>query len=386
MRSTATRANPSAHGLLVDAIRSELSGEPARLDVGGRRDAEWQAVLACAEWHRVTTVIDVRLAATPSVPVWVNAELVAARAQRIARRLLREQVECDVLRVLGGEGIAAMPLKGAALTAAILPTGVERDMSDLDLLVAEAELDRAHELLAKAGYRSARGVGPWRHRPELLDPTGALPVELHRHVVEDPRDAARWPPAELWAGAEECGGWVLPRKEDLLTHVCLHFLAGRSVRSEGALSQLRDVAWIMATSRLDWQAFEAAARRHGVFERVRAVVGTARELGLVRDGYPLLDDTADGRAAVRRFIVGRVLVDRPQVPLGDAGHDARATLWWARVHFADRPAGELTGRPDRNALVASRSVAAWRLARQLGADPTQALRDHRTGRWLAGLD
>ncbi len=70
-----------------------------------------------------------------------------------AKRELRQ-----VQRVLDREGIPLMALKGVAYLAARLPPSGWRNLSDIDLLVPEQDIDRAEQALKQAGWVAQRRV------------------------------------------------------------------------------------------------------------------------------------------------------------------------------------------------------------------------------------
>ena len=104
----------------------------------------------------------------------------AAQLPARQRGLLNHGVTARLALALGDIGIAAVPLKGAVLADAVYGDIGARQSSDIDLLVARADLDRAVEAAERQGWRE----------PELLK-AGGLP-RLHRELFHD-----SLPPLEL---------------------------------------------------------------------------------------------------------------------------------------------------------------------------------------------
>ena len=185
------------------------------------------------------------------------------------------------------------------------------------------------------------------------------------------------------------GDHRLMAPHDLLLHVCVHFVDARRVRSEGALAQIRDIAWLAAKSDVDWAQLLDVSRRFGVAGRVRLALAVTEELGLLAPVAVLPALTRREAAYTKRFAATRVLTDRAVVPLGNwranrAGLDG--FLWWSRTHLSDVSAAEL---PDddaaRVATMIDNRTALLRGARALVAAPLIPLRDLRVGPRLRTL-
>lgn len=400
MRSAAPfieRVQDTAYRLLLGALAAELADRGSELEPpAGWSDDAWAALLATADWQRVTPVLGRLPSDNAAVPDWVIDEIRAVDAAFVARRLMIDAARARALQLLADAGIPVMLLKGAALVECVYPASLWRDMSDVDVLVEADRLAEARTALVACGYRPL-GPDPTatehdlpHHDAKLLDAEGIVPVELHRHVL-DGAQAKKWPIAETWSRARPArdGRHVLPSSADLLMHVCLHFIADRHVRSEGALAQVRDIAWIAQRDDVDWELLETVARRYGVLDRVRASLATARHLGLM-ERCPLLATTEPRPADVGCFVASRVLVNEARAPVGSWPRKLssfRRALWWGRVHLGDLPAGELSDHPElRKQVVANRRTGVTRMVRHLVANAPELAVDVRAGRWLSRLD
>jgi hypothetical protein len=288
-----------------------------------------------------------------------------------------------------------MVLKGSALVESVYPAGVARDMGDLDILVPDAQIDAAIRVLHGHDFRALGAPGPRasgrcpRHEAKLIDQAGLIPVELHRRLVDDV-DHRRFAIGEAWARARPSalGDHLLPATEDLLIHVCLHFVAGRWTRSEGALGQVRDIAWIADRGAVDWERLAALAVRYGVRDRVRLALRVARLLGQL-PRCPVLAGADGDLDRTRRFVATRVLVGRARPPVGSWTTDRAGlaeALWWSRVHLGNVPAGDLPDQSaERAAAVIGRTRALTRLAAEVLRDPAMVVQDARAGSWLRTL-
>jgi hypothetical protein len=376
---------------LVGAIDAELGGDGIAARAKSRSDEQWRALLALADWHRVGSVLARQL--DPSAtPRWVQERLGEGLLRDTARSLLFDKARADVLAALAGASIPVIPLKGSALVETIYPDATWRDMGDVDLLVERSRHAEAVAVVSELGYAPLPGSAPagdTRHDPKLVSADGVVPIEIHRHVL-DTVDA-RFDVDEIWARAQPsaAGTHQLAAPHDLLIHVCVHFVGARVIRSEGALAQIRDVAWIAARGDVDWSQLVAVSRRFGVSDRVRLALAVTDRLGLLPESAALPPLTRRDETQTERFAAVRVLTDRAYVPIGNwrANRSGLGSfMWWSRMHLSDVPPGEL---PDAAVPLHEALIDRWtglrRGTRVLIASPVTAIRDVRVGRWMRTL-
>jgi hypothetical protein len=119
--------------------------------------ANWQQVLALADFHGVTPVIHAALNDSPSREREVSTEIrneLRARFEQNVRKNLRMAAELmRVLDCLERAGIAAIPYKGVALAELLYGDIALREFSDLDVLVRASDVPRARTALAQIGFR-----------------------------------------------------------------------------------------------------------------------------------------------------------------------------------------------------------------------------------------
>ncbi len=161
-----------------------------------------------------------------------------------AKRELRQ-----VQRVLEREGISLMALKGVAYLAAQLPPNGWRNLSDIDLMVREADIERAEQALKQAGWVPSGEFDSydqhyyreWMHEvPPLRHHSRETEVDLH-HNLAPPVSRIRIDAARLWEDAvmapEEYGGQVaVLAPVDMLLHNAIHLFMNDELRGG-----LRDV-------------------------------------------------------------------------------------------------------------------------------------------------
>lgn len=137
---------------------------------------------------------------------------------------------------------------------------------------------------------AADGVDPLPHHlAALVRADGGVTIELH-HKLGDSYSPLDFDAEDLWDRAVPCTAvavtCVRPSNEDLLAHVCLHFLADRvKLFSRRAVAQLADIAAILDTfaDTLDWDTLTRDAISRGYARALALALGTA---ALVLDAKP----------------------------------------------------------------------------------------------------
>jgi hypothetical protein len=287
----------SADEALLDLLR----GSPSRLD-----DASVAALLERAERHGIAGVVAERLrllgvVLAPDVALRSEAFSLARSADHQAHLDMIGRVDS----AMASRGLAAVALKGAVLAERLYDRPHDRATSDIDLLVAEADLDAAARALRDVGYEARCAPSEARFRREHhhlhFHNPHAPPLELHFHAYRGFGSTLRAEP--LLARRQRVRGFravgsLAPGDE--LLYLAVHAASHRFVR----LGWLYDLA--LLAPRLDAAACEhadAAAQASG-FERPLAfALVLLEELLGVR--LPSRARAAlGGRSRVLRRIVG----------------------------------------------------------------------------------
>lgn len=333
-------ALPAELRFLLDALGPDGgSGETVGPDVPHRPELRWDRVVVLADWYRVAPLVHRRLskgAAATGVPADVLAALRERRLTTGSRNLYLQSQQNRVLAALDGVGVPAMLLKGAALIEAVYPDISLRPMVDLDILVPDNDIARAHRAVAAAGYRSepTPDLGAPSRRPEhfydypaLVSEDGVVVVELHRHVMIG---AEHFDIAEVWERASPSAvgvRHVLPAPEDLVLHAGIHFFCDRQYSSAGSLGQLSDIAWTVGVLGTDWDPLVRRARAYEVGGQLFLALLASKELLGVPVPPAVLADLRPGSydpGLGREFIGRRVL--EPAPPGGPAMRPRRRLL------------------------------------------------------------
>lgn len=233
-------------------------------------DFGWRMAQAAAVMHGVTPL----LAATLR---WTGPESWQSFMREQHRQtLLRHQRITAALEAINDratvQGLAAVALKGAALHALGVYRPGERPMSDIDLLVGEADAQRATQLLASLGYIKTGSV--WKH--EIFEhaqsrararawqaalvtlPLGEhanypVKIELHTRIVEKLPLSEIVITGRIFPRSPVAGLNPYPSSNALLLHLLLH-AAGNLCSRQLRLMHLHDLARIAARmTAADWR-------------------------------------------------------------------------------------------------------------------------------------
>jgi uncharacterized membrane protein len=252
---------------LFSLIVSAFSGNPAQFVA-----ALSPSRLAALRQHRLTP--------------WLYREIMAhhwgSHLSPEARAILRQdyamtlpaarQQEREIIQVmeaLAREKVEVIVLKGAELRFRLYGDPAVRSMSDLDLLVAPADLPRVAETLAQLGYRlfTEHRLRPadWREVGNEMAYTPPAPsslyVDVHWqisvlcHYYRLPHEALR--PAAIPFNAYEVAAWALS-PEHTLIHLCLG-----ACEDFPSLSRLLDIIGLLNSQAMDWAAVLKAAHAWG---------------------------------------------------------------------------------------------------------------------------
>jgi hypothetical protein len=379
------------YALLIDAI--DPSG-PHRASISGWSAEDWAATSRAAEWHRLGPRLFHNLATLDDVPDEILGDFKSQYLTNSARSLFIAGALDNALGAFSRAGIAAMPLKGAALLQDVYAADpAQREMTDIDLLVATEHLDRAAAVLADdLGYtphEDPTDRAEHHHDRAMVAPGGLVAIELHFHIAA-PDERARFDVADLWRRAAplpDRAPHVLPCAEDLLLHLCIHFtrdrMGGHHERhgTGGALSQLCDITHLITHRTLDWDAVIATARGYGLDGRVHLALGALAELGLPTAPDDVLAQGASPDLA-RQLLRLRVLRDGARMPV-------RSVRWMVsppREVLESAWQAEPQRRGSLARAYVRRAVAQLPHARAALRRPLDVVRDYRLNGRVSRLD
>ncbi len=272
---------------------------------------ELSEIFAHAERHGIAECLREALAARgANLPPSLAEDL----GTRGAARSLDHEAHLALLRkiddVLSGARLSAVALKGPLLAERLYPTPWARATSDVDLLVAERDLEAAIAALARVGYEASRAPEEARFRREHhhlhLHHPHALPLELHFHAYRGFGRTLRSEPLLARASAFPALRAIrVLAPDDELVYLAVHAAAHRFVR----LGWLFDLDLLL--QKLDDEGKQRAlgrARALGFAPTVTMALRLVAELfgsahGLVH-GEPADDGSTSLRIRLARRLVG----------------------------------------------------------------------------------
>jgi len=222
--------------LLLNCLMPKLDEEAARRtrDILKKR-LDWTYIPQSADENEVAAPFYhglKEIAGEDAVPDRVRAKLTKIYHRvGFQNALFFEELE-NVLRSFDGLNIDVIVLKGAALAQEVWRNVALREMSDIDLLVREKDLQRADEALSGLGYDYFEGYRPreWyeenhHHLAPRYKPGGGTAIEIHRSLTHLNRrfhiDIDRvWRRASTIKTGDVDTQILSP--EDLITCLCLH--------------------------------------------------------------------------------------------------------------------------------------------------------------------
>ena len=289
-------AVPPEYALLYRTANPRAPAGRACLEPLLQQGLDWQEVVDLADRHGVAALLRRALreaGAWTEIPPAARQEL-EHRHQR--QRLLYLGLAHQLGALLAPEGLAPLRpvvLKGAALAAAY-PDPSLRPMSDVDLLVAEAQVDPADAALCRLGYaREGLYYSDEFNRQRGYhyrygDPLGhRLSVELHWDLASRLERRNRLSAAMLLRRSAPDGLGALPGRPTVAAHVLapparVVYLATHAATEGHALSRLiwlSDLAVTCADlTPAEWRALVALAGRARARAATSTVLALARHL------------------------------------------------------------------------------------------------------------
>jgi hypothetical protein len=267
---------------ITEILAHEISFPTAQAPVWS--EFEWRIARAVAAMQGVSSVLCARLrwGGPPNWLKFLEAQRVhvAQRYGRIAELLSRIDKQSR------DQGIAIVPLKGAALYANGIYAAGDRPMADIDLLVKTADTHAMTQLLADCGLEMT--FSSWRHRlfeSKLKNAIAGLgehtdnpiKIELHTDIRE------RLPVAEIditeliFPPVPRPGLNPYPSDVSLMLHLLLH-AAGNMRANALRLIQLHDIAMLaLRFTPKDWEeVMTIQVQNHGLWWALPPLTLTTR--------------------------------------------------------------------------------------------------------------
>lgn len=318
----------------LDVVRHVAHGRWDGLCGSPQGDADAFAVYAAR--HHVAHYVLAR--AGPALPpAWIGP-LEAEVARRGEREARVPAVMAEAVGALAAAGVPCLVLKGLPFAERYYGGASFRRTLDVDLLVREADADRAARALVALGCRAPPrrlvrgrdGLAVRRHRLRtehaLSLARGDVPVDLHWRLRTAP--AYRIREDDVWAGARRMrvGGvdCDVPSDEYALVLLLLS-IAHDLGRCRCRLKHLLDARQLVLAADLDWPRFLAKRADENVLAIAVNVLGIVLDVLGCRDEAPRLAEALRPHAPLRAPADPVALVHRPPGGIENA-------LWFARVY------------------------------------------------------
>ncbi len=302
---------------------------------------DWPSLIDMARYNGVTSYVHAGLSAEPQAAATERAVLgqLRERAFRCSFRNLALRGELvRLLRAFADEGIPVIPIKGPLLADRYYRQPALREFGDLDLLVREADRDRAWQLLLRLNYHSPYENRDLQHRYHVVfsNRDSEEIVELHWRIA-GPQFGRYYQGDFLWDGARTIryrGIEVLqPTIEANLLYLAIHAYKHDWAR----LQWLLDFPELMASREgVDFDALDRLAREQHAHRLLRAT------LQLVRHFFPDQPSAPAGHALTAPAL-GKAQIQRILRLLVRAASDAETmrNFYALRVALADTRADQV---------------------------------------------
>jgi hypothetical protein len=253
--------------LLLECARPQP--DPQRLAERLREPLDWASMTTFAEDHSVMGLASARLAHFDEnlIPADSRESL---RVWRRAYTLFTMNLTAEMFRLFEGfaqAGVEALVIKGPVLSARCYGDPGLRQYGDLDLIVRDAEIQRATELMIRFGYEPSVPLTAIQAKKipgeyVFRQTSTKLLVEFHTELT------FRYHPRPLplenifkRQARVEIDSHLLPAlsPEDELVLICIH---GAKHFWE-QLSYIADVAAFVSVQKLDWARVQSAAAEVG---------------------------------------------------------------------------------------------------------------------------
>lgn len=159
------QANPTIDLLICYARTHIDSAIEERIQALIQEQIDWRILLAQAEWHGVLPLVyhSMQKIGLDQIPQDTRLLFQSKYQSSILRNLNIVKNLFDVLDLLHGHGVSAIPFKGPVLSALVYGDTTLREFCDLDLLVSEANYLKARDILISHGYQPVYQAGkpPW---------------------------------------------------------------------------------------------------------------------------------------------------------------------------------------------------------------------------------
>lgn len=202
---------------------------------------DWPAIVARSKARSTAALLRYNLVQADgldAVPPTESLVLANESQAWAAKQQVYELEATRLMQALQAQGIAALPLKGAALMLGhYYPRPGLRAAVDIDLLVAPNDAEAAFTIAQGGGFAPYHVPKPvrvplplpheLRHLPVMRGPHGVL-MEMHYRAFHDLRNRRDFDFADMQARATHRNEFWLPAAEDIALHLIQHSIVDLS--------------------------------------------------------------------------------------------------------------------------------------------------------------
>ncbi len=260
----------------------------------------WEDVLESASWHGIVPLLYNNLKGIQErhvIPEEVMDRLKSTYHGNLARNMYLYTELKRVLEVFLERGVEVIILKGAALAKTVYGDIGLRPMCDIDLLVRKEDLTNVEDIMTGLDYpfkdnNPAERYGEDNHHTRFFNQENNVLIEIHWHIScnthptrirnIDSDIIEMW-----WEGAKaiEISGVksLMLCPEDLIIHLCLHFIKHRFLGGfnyECALIQVCDIYQVLKQYRdeIDWVSLKCKTGKYGIERHVYTTLTLVMEI------------------------------------------------------------------------------------------------------------
>ncbi len=251
---------------------------------------DWTALVQRAETLLLSPLLRAQLAQTgllETLPEAARLRLATGQQVWAARCLAQANEARRLLTALADAGIAAMPLKGAALLLMeVYPLAGLRPALDLDLLIEPHQITQAEAVAEACGYVVESGrtqARPLQRLPNELNHTAprrsthGLLLELHTRAFYFVQGQHAFGWDEMRERAQLHNGLWLPAAEDLALHLLHHTMVDWQ-STQAILRTLADLHFLFAADPTARERLRARAQTFGLTHTVALAESALHQL------------------------------------------------------------------------------------------------------------
>ncbi|HEY5078722.1 MAG TPA: nucleotidyltransferase family protein [Opitutaceae bacterium] len=277
--------------LLLSLLRHALGTDTERIHP---EQIDWRLFTTCVDRHRVGSFLHSRLpvGSRDLLPDAILAQLRRAAESDRKRALARVVELLRVARLFSDSGIPVTSVKGPLLALSLYGELGQRHAGDIDLLVAQRDVERADALLRAHGYR--RKLPDFEMTPRQFSQFQRFQREI-QYIRRDPeiRLELNWRLFHIAESASAQFEWTQVSGHRIATLTpeanALYLFAHGARHGWFRLFWLVDAAMLMAEGVSDWAAIARGARGLGVERSLSQGASLAAELL----GSPMHDALSD---------------------------------------------------------------------------------------------